>query len=295
MEIWDSFEGQTLGQMFATAIREGVVILGEFLISIGEQLAEENGLVGAIGKMLTTVGNFIENKGEQLLTALTTFASWVLTHLRELLALIIGFRMMSTALQITQIAVTAAAGGILGTGIGVAPAIAIAGAGISLGSYAAGDAVLKAMGLAEGGYVPATPGGRLAIIGEGGEGEYVVPESKMGAMGGNSYTINVYSYSTDELKRIIKDVVSGEISKSRLRSGFRWSIVSYHLEYLPRARVRSRHLSLQCPLERRIPHPATRLHSATGRALRHPQALGTNSTTGARHRERFRPQEYCPS
>jgi hypothetical protein len=37
---------------------------------------------------------------------------------------------------------------------------------------------------AMGGYIPARPGGTLGILGEGGEGEYVIPESKMGAMGG---------------------------------------------------------------------------------------------------------------
>src|SRR5690606_40770843 len=33
---------------------------------------------------------------------------------------------------------------------------------------------------ATGGYVPPTPGGRIVRVAEGGEGEYIVPESKMG-------------------------------------------------------------------------------------------------------------------
>ena len=37
---------------------------------------------------------------------------------------------------------------------------------------------------ASGGYVPARPGGTLAIIGEAGQGEYVIPESRMGSVGG---------------------------------------------------------------------------------------------------------------
>ncbi len=42
-----------------------------------------------------------------------------------------------------------------------------------------------------GGYIPASPPrGRLAILGER-EGEYVIPESKMGAMGGGSMTVTV--------------------------------------------------------------------------------------------------------
>ncbi len=40
--------------------------------------------------------------------------------------------------------------------------------------------------LAEGGIVPATPGGRLAVIGEGGQDEAVIPLSKLdGLVGGN--------------------------------------------------------------------------------------------------------------
>lgn len=39
--------------------------------------------------------------------------------------------------------------------------------------------VLSAVGLASGGYVKATPGGTLAVIGEGGEDEFVIPRSQM--------------------------------------------------------------------------------------------------------------------
>jgi hypothetical protein len=42
--------------------------------------------------------------------------------------------------------------------------------------------------LAKGGIVPATPGGRLALIGEGGEDEAVIPLSKLGQMGGRGET-----------------------------------------------------------------------------------------------------------
>lgn len=38
-------------------------------------------------------------------------------------------------------------------------------------------------GYASGGYIPATPGGRVVRVSEGGEGEYIVPESKMGRGG----------------------------------------------------------------------------------------------------------------
>ena len=40
--------------------------------------------------------------------------------------------------------------------------------------------------LAQGGIVPATPGGRLAVLGEGGEDEAVMPLSKLGSLGGGT-------------------------------------------------------------------------------------------------------------
>jgi len=61
-----------------------------------------------------------------------------------------------------------------------------------LGIVAGGTAQIAGwVGLASGGYVPATPGGLAAVLAEGGEGEYVVPESKVGrfaqaALGGGA-------------------------------------------------------------------------------------------------------------
>ena len=54
--------------------------------------------------------------------------------------------------------------------------------GVSSAVSGLGGAVqgaLSAIGLASGGYVKATPGGTLAVIGEGGEDEFVIPRSKM--------------------------------------------------------------------------------------------------------------------
>lgn len=53
-------------------------------------------------------------------------------------------------------------------------------------AYTAAGAV-RAIPMAEGGYIPPRPGGTLALVGEAGRGEYIVPEGK--GMGGN---INIY-------------------------------------------------------------------------------------------------------
>jgi hypothetical protein len=49
----------------------------------------------------------------------------------------------------------------------------------------------KIPALADGGIVKASPGGTLALIGEGGRDEAVIPLDRMGGMGGNNVTINV--------------------------------------------------------------------------------------------------------
>ena len=63
--------------------------------------------------------------------------------------------------------------------------------------------------LASGGYVPATPGGRIVRLAEGGQGEYVIPESKMGWFGGPTIVVNVdlgnaHIYGVDDLDDRIK-------------------------------------------------------------------------------------------
>lgn len=50
---------------------------------------------------------------------------------------------------------------------------------------------VKIKGMATGGYVPARYGGTLALLAEGGEGEYVVPESRIGGSGTLHVTHNI--------------------------------------------------------------------------------------------------------
>ena len=56
--------------------------------------------------------------------------------------------------------------------------------------------------LAEGGVVPATPGGRLVRVAEAGEAEAVIPLSKLGSVaggGGNGMTVNYYAAKNDSI------------------------------------------------------------------------------------------------
>ena len=168
--IWDSFEGKSLGEMFTFAIDKGTTLIGGFFNSIGDKLIEQGGMVGNIGRLLESVGNFIENNGAQVLNSILSIVTTLLGNIKHFISLWL-------ALKATEIAMDAT--GPLGGLVGMK---ALIGAGALLTifgtTFAASEAGLSAMGLAEGGYVPAKPGGQLAVIAEGGEGEYVVPESK---------------------------------------------------------------------------------------------------------------------
>lgn len=217
MDIWDAFGGMTLGEMFEHAISAGINMLADFLNNIGDELIQQGGWIADLGELLKGLSSFVKNNLAGVIKTILDAVTWVVTHLGTMIGLIGTFMSLHYALQLATMAVIAAA----------APGLSKVSAGLAFAAVATGAigigaswGIGKKIGLAEGGYVPATEGGQVHILGEGGEGEYVIPESKMGALGGNSYTINNYMMSTDELDRHIRDVVRGEVSASRLRSGF---------------------------------------------------------------------------
>lgn len=85
--------------------------------------------------------------------------------------------------------------------------------------------------LATGGIVPDTNGGRLIVAGDGGEDEWVVPESKMASLidqinarGAGNITINVsgtFATSTSEQRKVAEVIAERlqEVQKSRLNAG----------------------------------------------------------------------------
>ena len=86
--------------------------------------------------------------------------------------------------------------------------------------------------LATGGIVPSTSGGRVILAGEGGQDEWVVPESKMASLidqlnergAGMNVTINVngtFATSTSEQRKVAEIIAQRlqEVQKSRLNAG----------------------------------------------------------------------------
>lgn len=79
--------------------------------------------------------------------------------------------------------------------------------------------VWHAPGRASGGYVPARPGGSVYTLGEGGEGETIIPDSKMGKLGGDVHVHIGQLVGTDErtARRLAEQVGQILMSKQRLK------------------------------------------------------------------------------
>ena len=221
--MWDAFEEGGLPAMLRVAFEQAVPLFFDTIYSVIQAIPEDIPMLRAIKGILMTIFNFIERSGVDLvitllkLTEITVaIMGFLLTHLPifgALIGTIIG-------LQIAQIIVTATSGsmaGLFGAGIAVA---GVATAGALAGGYIQ-------YGMAEGGTVPATPGGQWKLLGEGGEDEFVVPRSKTQSFasavqgGGASVVVNVQGnvYAND-LKEIVVNAVNQEMNMMRGRSTF---------------------------------------------------------------------------
>lgn len=83
--------------------------------------------------------------------------------------------------------------------------------------FAKGVAGMFGVHFATGGYVPATPGGVPAIIGEGGEGEYVIPESKLNSIGGLTIVFSGNVYGMNDFKQQVRSIMNEYTTKANFR------------------------------------------------------------------------------
>lgn len=216
VSMWDAMEGMSLSEMITFMMETGVQYFAQFFNDIGDTLIEQGGLLGSIGDMLKTIGGLIENSGG-ILNTMVSLSTFIVSHLKEIISLIVAFYAMQYTMQLASMYANAIGQTVFGSlGAGVA---AVVGVGAITGATAYG--VMSMYGMAEGGYVPATEGGQWRLLGEGGQGEYVIPENQINNLGGNT-TNNYYitGYTSDDVIRLIRDEVSSQISQSRIRGGF---------------------------------------------------------------------------
>lgn len=205
--LWDvmeeAYNNGGLAGILGVILEQGLHEFAQFFNSIGSKLEEEGGLIGSIGTMLTTIGNFVENGLATVLQSIFTVVGFVASHLKEFIALYIAYQ--TALIAATLIASISPEAKGMGYVIGGAAIVT------GVGSYAA----MSAAGMADGGYVPPTPGGQLTVIGEGGEGEYVIPESKISEYSSSGTIINnFYGYTSEELVRTINDVIAQQVANS---------------------------------------------------------------------------------
>ena len=207
-DMWDAFEGKSLGEMVTISIAEGTKMFGQYLKDIGGILAEEESIVGTMGGILLKIGVFMETKGETMLDAVVRLTDWTLSNLPSFIKWYMAMK-------------GAEAGANMFSSIPIFGSILGAAVGGSIG-YGATDRVFDSLGIqgfAEGGWVPATPGGRLAVVGEV-EDEYIIPKSKMGIMGSTQIINNFYGYNEQELMEKVNDTVNTAVSRSRISGAF---------------------------------------------------------------------------
>lgn len=247
-EMWSRFEGMDLGGMLNEMITYGAEIFGKFFVNLGEELAKQSGLAGAIGKTLVGLGDFIENHLADLLEIVADVLNLIMNNLGTLIVAFFEYKTLSLALQATQTAAALAgplapiAGLLAFTGVEIG-ANAVAS---EYGLFDMANSMNTGKRAAAGAYVGAVEGGRTITVGEGGEGEFILPETKLQGMMAsvsdrmvdvaqtqptqttekepepqviNNY-FNINGYTDSQLKDIIRDTVNEQVSQSRLRSGF---------------------------------------------------------------------------
>lgn len=214
VDMWDELGDGGLGDIFSKAIQMGITYLANFFTNIGNILVEQGGFLANIGELFKAIGSFIENDLFDVVSLILDWTLWNVNHLGTLITLIGSFMSLHYALQLATMSVIAASSpGISGKVLGAA-AVATAMGGIALSGY-----IGSQVGFASGGYIPATPGGQLVLVGEGGEGEYIVPKSQADNMGGITNNFYISGLTQDDLVEMIDDRISRQISRSRIQSG----------------------------------------------------------------------------
>lgn len=212
MGLWDKFEGMTLSEAIEFAMTTGLNVFADFFRDIGGTLKEQGGILGSIGEASVAIGDFVEKGLPELLTALLDVAMFIFDHLKEFISIYIGIK--SAEVGATLLSSIPIFGSMLGGAVGFAVG----------GGYTYNK--LSEWGLAEGGHVPATEGGQWRLLAEGGEGEYVIPDSKVEgfikANSGGSVTITnqFYGYTSEELTEKVTTIINDQVSGSRVAGGF---------------------------------------------------------------------------
>lgn len=204
--IWDAFDNMTLGEAVTYALNEGLGIFADYFLNVGTQLSEQTGILGSVGEFMVEISYFVRDGFPKLLEDVLYIAMHVLENLEYFIKLYIAYQgaMMGSQLFESIPFIGSLVGGLAGAGAG----------------YYLADRYVDIPSMGNVGYVPPSPEGSLRILAEAGEGEYVIPESKMNNLGTTIINNNFYGYNEMELMEKIDDTVNTAISRSRISGAF---------------------------------------------------------------------------
>lgn len=211
--LWDEFDkfagNGDLAGIIGVVLDKGIKIFGNYFNDIGNIFSNTgNNLLDGVGELFKWVGNLLESgTATKLLNMLFDLFRFFTENFTAFVSMFAGL-------------MTAQIGATIGGAINPAGAAAGAATGVVAGALITGAAVSGALASADGQYFPATAGGTTVRVAEGGEGEYVIPESKIGETGGGrNVIVNFYGYNTDEMVDKVRQVLSDEVSGARYRQG----------------------------------------------------------------------------
>ena len=205
----------------------GEIVSGAFQGIVNGAQAAWNGITGIFGNLASFFGSIFSKAWEAVKKVFSTggrifdgIKDGIVNAFKAVVNAII--RGINTVVAIPFNAINGVLSGIRGINI----------LGVSPFGWLPSIRVPQIPYLATGGIVPDTNGGRLIVAGDGGEDEWVVPESKMASLidqlnargAGGNITINVsgtFATSTSEQRKVAEVIAQRlqEVQKSRLNAG----------------------------------------------------------------------------
>ena len=206
-EVWNGLTG--VGNWLANDVWGAIRGVGESVW---------NGLAGVGNWLANDIWGAIRGVGESIWNGLAGIGQWFADMIRNLLDRVIDNILSGLGL-----------GGGGGSGGNIIDNIA---QGIGDLGKTIGEIINPGGGgkwlpwFADGGYVPPTPGGRIIGVAESGEGEWIVPDSKVrgfaqSVLGGGTVVNNLYLqgpvFGVDDLDRRVKRIMDASARESRRR------------------------------------------------------------------------------
>lgn len=229
-EMWAAFEGKSLGQILEIMIEKGAQVFGNYFNNLASQLSGQGTLLGSIASLLSAIGNFIQ---DGTLINLVSFGvkalSFMLEHIKEIIATLVAFKVASLANQIATMFVIATSGSLAGK-FGAGAAVAAAVAGTTTSAIAGTGAGLTAYNMMNGesfGDAALHAGATTFTYGGYDIGKAVRSKITSGASGtGGSKQTNVHNtfnfngLTDTQLEKKVRNITNEQYNNHRLQSNY---------------------------------------------------------------------------